>query len=168
MSALIDMKPLSELMLRARALSIAPSVHMAHLLVAFTAMRIGNIVEAEWSQFHLDEEQPMWVIPRAAMKKKDTRFPAHRIPLSAPIVAELRRWREMIGDDGYAFPSPVNVGRPISVNTLQKMYRETLGLRDIHSPHGWRSSLSTQAREIDIPSDIVHTATDHAHDTVVV
>jgi integrase len=107
----------------------------------------------------------MWVIPRAAMKKKDARFPDHRVPLSAPIAAELRRWREVIGNRGYAFPSPVNHGRPICVSKVEKMYRVALGLRDIHSPHGWRTSLTTNAREIDIPGDIVHTATDHAHDT---
>jgi integrase len=165
MSALIDMKPLGDLLLRARALRVAPSVYMAHRLLAFTAMRISNVVEAQWDQFHLDDDQPMWVIPRSAMKKKDTRFPAHRVPLSAPIVAELRRWRDVTGGRGYTFLSPVNPGRPITVTTVEKMYRVTLGLRDIHSPHGWRSSLTTQAREIEIPGDIVHTATDHAHDT---
>lgn len=128
-------------------------------------MRMTNIVEAEWSQFHLDDDQPMWVIPRSAMKKKDKRLPAHRIPLSPPIVSELRRWREVTGGRGYTFPSPVNRGRPITVTTVEKMYRVSLGLRDIHSPHGWRTSLSTQAREINIPSDIVHIATDHAHDS---
>jgi integrase len=165
MSALIDMKPIGDMLLRARALRVAPSVHMAHRLIAFTAMRISNVVEAQWNQFHLDGDQPMWVIPRSAMKKKDTRFPAHRIPLSAPIAAELRRWRDVTGGRGYTFPSPVKQGRPITVNTVEKMYRVTLGLRDVHSPHGWRSSLSTNAREIDIPSDVVHIATDHAHDT---
>lgn len=165
MSALLDMQPLGDLLLRARALRVAPSVHMAHRLLSFTAMRISNIVEADWSQFHLDIDQPMWVIPRLAMKKKDTRFPAHRIPLSPPIVEELRGWREVTGGRGYTFPSPVNPGRPITVTTVEKMYRVSLGLRDIHSPHGWRSSLSTQAREINIPSDIVHIATDHAHDS---
>lgn len=81
MPALLDLKPLGNLLLKARGSRVAPAVYMAHRLVAFTAMRMKNIVEAEWSQFHLDDDQPMWVIPRLAMKKKDTRFPAHRIPL---------------------------------------------------------------------------------------
>jgi hypothetical protein len=47
MAALIDLKALGSLLLRERALSVAPSVHRAHRLISFTAMRISNIVEAE-------------------------------------------------------------------------------------------------------------------------
>lgn len=45
------------------------------------------------------------------------------------------------------------------------MYRVTLALKDVDCPHGWRSSLTTLARDIQISSDIVHTATNHAHGT---
>jgi hypothetical protein len=36
---------------------------MAHRLLAFTSARPGNAVAAEWDEFDLDAEVPMWIIP---------------------------------------------------------------------------------------------------------
>ena len=46
----------------------APSVRMAQRLIAYSAMRIGNVVDADWREFHLDDEQSAWIIPRKKMK----------------------------------------------------------------------------------------------------
>jgi hypothetical protein len=44
---------------------------LAHRLCAYTATRVGNVVEAEWPEFALDAEVPEWRIPRAKMKARD-------------------------------------------------------------------------------------------------
>lgn len=167
MCALIDFPSLGDVLRRAQAARLSPSVYQAHRLLAFTTMRIGNIVQAEWKEFDLAAEQPLWVIPRLKMKKKDPRFPDHRIPLAPAIAAELREWQQVFGARGFVFPSPDNAGRPISRESLEKAYRVTLGLQGKHSPHGWRSSLTSQAGDHDFPKDVVKLATDHAHDTEV-
>jgi len=43
----------------------------------------------------------------------------------------------------------------------------TLGLEGKHSPHGWRSSFSTLARDNGSARDVVELALDHAHDNEV-
>ncbi|MGQ0658079.1 MAG: hypothetical protein ACT4NU_08310 [Chromatiales bacterium] len=43
----------------------------------------------------------------------------------------------------------------------------TLGLEGRHSPHGWRSALSTLARDHGFARDVVELALDHAHDNEV-
>ncbi|MDP2223008.1 tyrosine-type recombinase/integrase [Nitrosomonas sp.] len=120
---------------------------MAHRLCAFTAARIGNIINAEWKEFDHESDQPIWNIPRTKMKVK-SRLIDHRIPLCPEIVSELRQWHSDFGSKGYVFPSPTG-NKHIGRESIEKMYRVTLGLEGKHSPHGWRSSFSTLARAYD-------------------
>ena len=167
MAAVLDFPSLGDILRRAQAARLSPSVYMAHRLLAFTTMRIANVVEAEWREFDLDAEPPLWVIPRAKLKKKDKRFPPHRVPLAPAIAAELREWRSIIGRRGFVFPSPANEERPITRESLEKAYRETLNLKNKHTPHGWRSSLTSQALDHGFPREVVLIATDHTHDSDV-
>ena len=165
MPALLDFPSLGDVLRRADAARLSPSVRMAHRLLAFSAARIGNIVDAEWREFDLDAEQPVWTIPRKKMKVA-TRSTDHRIPLSPEIVAELQRWRQVFGRGSYVFPSPVG-GKHIGRESIEKAYRVTLGLDGRHAPHGWRSAFSTLARDQGFPRDAVELSLDHAHDNDV-
>ena len=165
MPALLEYAALGDLLRRAQLARLSPSVHMAHRLCAFTAARIGNVVNAEWSEFQLEGDKPVWTIPRAKMKVTN-RDLDHRLPLSAEITAELRVWQAMIGKQGYAFPSPTG-GKHIGRESIEKVYRVTLNLAGKHSPHGWRSALSTLARENGFEREVVELALDHAHDNEV-
>lgn len=165
MPALLDLVSLGDVLRRAEMARLSPSVRMAHRLCAFTSARIGNVVNAEWREFHLDDEQPVWIIPRAKMKVA-TRDIDHRIPLSPEIAAELRQWREIFGSRGFVFPSPQG-GKHIGRESIEKVYRVTLKLAGKHSPHGWRSAFSTLARDQGFARDVVELALDHAHDNEV-
>lgn len=165
MPALLEWSALGDLLRRAVQARLSPSVHMAHRLCAFTAMRIGNVVEAEWKEFRLDDDQPVWIIPRAKMKVTD-RDIDHRVPLCPEIVAGLRQWGEVFGTRGYVFPSPAG-GKHIGRESIEKVYRVTLGLAGKHSPHGWRSAFSTLARDQGFAREVVELALDHAHDNEV-
>ncbi|OIR19969.1 prophage CP4-57 integrase [mine drainage metagenome] len=165
MPALLDWASLGDILRRAEAARLSPSVRMAHRLCAFTAMRIGNVVDAEWKEFHLDDAQPVWIIPRKKMKVT-TRDIDHRVPLSPEIADELRRWRDLFGGKGYVFPSPQG-GKYIGRESIEKVYRVTLALGGKHSPHGWRSAFSTLARDNGFARDVVELALDHAHDNEV-
>ena len=165
MPALLDWAALGDLLRRAEMARLSPSVHMAHRLCAFTAARIGNVVNAEWREFHLDDEQPVWIIPRAKMKVA-TRDIDHRVPLCAEIAAELRQWEGVFGGRGFVFPSPTG-NKYIGRESIEKVYRVTLGLEGKHSPHGWRSAFSTLARDQGFARDAVELALDHAHDNEV-
>jgi integrase len=166
MPALIDFSALGDILRRAEMARLSPSVRMAHRLCAFTSARIGNIVNAEWSEFHLEDEQAVWIIPRKKMKVT-TRELDHRIPLCPEIVEELSKWRNVFGGKGYLFPSPTG-NKHISRESIEKVYRVTLDLGRKHSPHGWRSAFSTQARDNGFARDVVELALDHSHDNEVV
>lgn len=165
MPALLDWPSLGDVLRRAEIARLSPSIRMAHRLCAFSAARIDNVVTALWGEFHLNDEQPIWVIPRAKMKIP-TRHNDHRIPLCPEIAAELRHWKEIVGGRGSVFPSPANE-KPITREGVEKAYRVTLSLRGKHVPHGWRSSLSTLARDQGFAREVVELALDHAHDNEV-
>ncbi len=165
MAALLDWKALGDILRRAQVARLSPAVHLAHRLCAFTAARIGNIVDAEWKEFSLDASPPIWTIPREKMKISG-RADDHRIPLSQPIADELRRWRTRIGQRGFVFPSTASDSH-IGREAIEKAYRVTLGLAGLHSPHGWRSAFATLARDQGFARDVVELALDHVHDTEV-
>ena len=165
MAALLDFKSLGDVLRRAEKAHISPAVKLAHRLTAFSVARISNIVSAEWQEFHLDSENPTWTIPRQKLKAKD-RHHDHKIFLCPVIVQELRIWRSLIGGD-FLFPSSSG-GKTITRESIEKCYRETLGLRGIHSPHGWRSALSTLARDDGFERDVVEMTLDHVHDNETV
>ena len=165
MPALLELTALGDVLRRAEMARLSPSVRMAHRVCAFTAARIGNVVNAEWREFHLDDEQPVWIIPRAKMKVA-TRDTDHRVPLCPEIAAELRQWQVVTGRKGYVFPSPAG-GNYIGRESIEKVYRVTLSAEGKHSPHGWRSAFSTLARDNGFARDVVELALDHAHDKEV-
>jgi integrase len=165
MPALLDYVALGDVLRRAQMARLSPAVHLAHRLCAFTAARIGNVVTAEWSEFQLGCDQPVWTIPREKMKVT-SRDIDHRLPLCPEIAEELRRWQSMTGKKGFVFPSPTG-GKHIGRESIEKVYRVTLKLAGIHSPHGWRSAFSTLARDNGFERDVVELALDHAHDNEV-
>ena len=166
MPALLDWNSLGALLRAAEAARLSPSVRAAHRLLAFSATRISNVVQAEWKEFDLDADIPIWVIPRAKMKDH-TRIGDHRIPLGPQITAELKQWGKIFGRKGYVFPSPTG-NQFISRESLEKAYRVTLNMSGKHAPHGWRSAFSTLARDNGFEQDVVELALDHAHGNEVV
>ncbi len=165
MAALLDWTALGDALRRADMARLSPSVRMAHRLCAFTASRIGNVVNAEWREFHLEDEQPVWIIPRAKMKVA-IREIDHRVPLGPEIAAEMRQWQAVSGRRGFVFPSPTG-NKYIGRESIDKVIRVTLSIARKHSPHGWRSAFSTLARGQGFERDVVELALDHAHDNQV-
>ncbi|HEX4332599.1 MAG TPA: integrase arm-type DNA-binding domain-containing protein [Usitatibacter sp.] len=165
--ALLKWTELGAVLRAAETARLSPAVRMAHRLCAFTGLRIGNVVDAEWREFDLDADHPLWLIPRTKMKAKD-REHDHKVLLGPTISADLREWRSLTKGKGYVFPSPAG-GAHITRESLEKAYRTTLGLRDEHTPHGWRAAFSTLARdEGGFDRDVVELALDHIHDNDVV
>jgi integrase len=85
----------------------------------------------------------------------------HVLPLGLTIAAEMRRWRLASGGRGSCFPPPFGKAKTISLEGLEKVYRTTLGMRDIHSPHSWRAAFSTLAHEAGYDHRVIELALDH-------
>ena len=135
---------------------ISPPVYFAHILTAFTMQRIGTIVNAKWSEFHLmNSKQAYWALPREHLKIKDTnRGEVLRIPICSTLYNLLTQYRKILEENGLlgesVFPSfeRNKKGKVIRRESVEKMYADTLGLKGIHSPHGWRGSFATLIRSI--------------------
>lgn len=133
------------------------STLLASRLLALTAARPGVARLAERDEFEgLDGPNPIWRIPAAKMKltraqKRDITW-EFVIPLSRQAaetvraaIAESLACRSDTGPF-WLFPGVQGWKRPISDNTLSKLYREA-GFRGVHVPHGWRSTFSTVMNE---------------------
>jgi len=164
--ALLTFAELGQLLGRTDAAHVTPVVRLALRLLAFTAQRPGNVIGARWDQFELEGDAPMWTIPREVMKVK-RREHDHRVAIGPTITSELRAWKRATGGDGYVFPSMSETRETIGLDALSKVYR-SLGMQEKHSPHGWRASFSTLARDAGFARDVVEMTLDHIHDKEVV
>ena len=161
------LRALGAILRDAEAAALSPAVRMAHRLCAFTAARISNIVEAEWSEFQLETSPPLWIIPREKMKVQG-RDHDHKIVLGETIATELRDWRRITSGKGYLFPARSRKGGShITREAVEKAYRVSLGLDGRHTPHGWRAAFSTLARDHGFQREIVELTLDHIHDNEV-
>ncbi len=111
-------------------------------LAPLVFVRPGELRLAQWTEFSLDGENPVWEIPAERMKMKA----AHTVPLSRQAV-EILRQQQRLGSEGFVFASIRGGGRPISENTLNASLR-TLGYDNkTHVAHGFRASARTLMAE---------------------
>ena len=135
-------------------------VHRAHLMAAFTAQRVGEIVGATWDE--VDLESGVWSIPRDRMKRKDADRGPHLVPVPPVLLTLMKEWRRSDGADAtYVCPSPRD-DAPITREAVEKFYRRGLRLSGKHSPHSWRLVLSTWANDAGEDADAVEAQLDHA------
>ena len=127
-----------------------PFTRYALLLLALTAVRPGNVREAQWDE--IDIEAKLWRIPAAKMKaRKD-----HLIPLSGQAVTLLEELRPLSGNFPYLFPSPLHLTSPISDGTMNKALKILGYGGQRFTPHSFRSTFSTIAREVgEFPHNII-------------
>jgi integrase len=124
-----------------------PLTRLASRLLALTAVRSGVLRLAEVAEFEdLDGEAPLWRVPSAKMKltqeRQDDPAFAFVVPLSRQAVDVVKVAIAFSGAKKLIFRSQRFADRPLSDNTVSKIYREA-GYAGVHLPHGWRSTFST-------------------------
>lgn len=175
--AVTDLTELGAILRAARASDPCKGIQRAHLLLAFTSLRVSEVVGTMWPEFSLDgvdvpaaQGREMrhdpgagdWSVPRERMKRKDEDRGPHVVPLPPALLAELLEWREADGPDAvYVCPAPRDPSKPITAEGVEKFYRNALGLGGKHSPHSWRSAFSTVAREAGKDGDSIESQLDH-------
>ncbi|MEH2546758.1 integrase [Bradyrhizobium sp. AZCC 2262] len=133
-------------------------VGIALKLLTLTMVRPGTVCNAEWSEFDLDGEVPMWTIPFTKLKQrkfrekiKELRGKPHFVPLSRQAVALLRDLQGLTGNSRFLFPgvrrkkagkNGIPAPGPLSTNALE-IALNSMAYQDMHCPHGFRSSAST-------------------------
>jgi integrase len=106
-------------------------------------VRPGELRNAEWSEFDLDNAE--WRIPAEKMKMK-MKTP-HIVPLSKQALVILNELYPYTGQERYLFPSNRTRERPISNNTINGALRRLGYSKDEMTGHGFRSMASTILNE---------------------
>jgi integrase len=158
--AMTDRAGVGVILRNARASDPAKGIARAHLLTAFTAQRIAEVVGAMWAEFDLVDAT--WSIPRSRMKRKDSERGPHVVPLPRELLAELKRWREADGPDAaLVCPAPRDPAKPVTPEGVEKHYRDALGLAGKHSPHSWRTVFKTWCGDAGRDREAVESQLDH-------
>lgn len=120
-------------------------------LLARTAVRPGELRQAEWSEFDLagvqHDGKPTWRIPVHRMKMRGGGRTDHIVPLSRQAVAILEAQRELTGDGKYVFPNARTGARPMTDAALS-VAMVALGYRGEHVPHGFRAMFKSLAQDV--------------------
>ena len=104
-------------------------------LSMLTGARIGELVNATWSQFKLDGERPIWTKPYSGTKQKKN----HYLPLALEAVDILNRLERR---GPYVFPSKESPLKPRTYDSIEKRWRKirkAAGLADVRI-HDFRHS----------------------------
>lgn len=150
--AVQTIKEARDLLKRIEAQRIYPLTRLASRLLALTAVRSGVLRLADVREFEdLDGPSPTWRIPAAKMKlaQEHRTNPAYDfiVPLSRQAAEVVQVAIAFSGTTGLIFRSQRSATRPISDNTVSKLYREA-GFAGVHLPHGWRSTFSTVMNQL--------------------
>jgi integrase len=174
--AVTDLAGVGDILRAARAADPCRGIQRAHVLLAFTALRVSEVVGARWDEFeldgvniatgggryHRDAGAGNWAVPRERMKRKDAERGPHVVPLAPHLLAALRDWRKDDGRDAaYVCPAPRDPAKSIVPEAIEKHYRNALSLAGKHSPHSWRSAFKSICSDAGKPSEVVEAQLDH-------
>jgi len=128
----------------AEALETEPNREVANLvrLLMLTGARKSEVLRAEWSQFDLDEERPVWLKPSSHTKQRRS----HRATLSQSAACLLRSMRsEADQHSPYLFPMPSDPSRHrADPKKPWTRIRERAGLADVRM-HDLRHTFASRA-----------------------
>jgi integrase len=132
-------------------------------LAPYVFVRPGELRAAEWSEFVLDCEEPLWRIPAERMKMRE----AHIVPLARQSVGILRALQHITGRQPFVFPAIGGGGRPLSENTLNGAIRRIGYSGDEMTAHGFRTMASTLLNERGAHPDLIELQLAHAERNTV-
>lgn len=135
-----------------------PSTAYALKILPYLFVRPGELRAAEWREFDLESDEPLWRIPAGRMKMKEQ----HVVPLARQVVVLLKQLQPITGDGPLLFPSLRSSKRPISDNTLNAALRRLGYSGDEHVAHGFRSTASTLLNEQGWHPDLIELQLAHA------
>ncbi|WP_370866893.1 tyrosine-type recombinase/integrase [Commensalibacter communis] len=123
-----------------------PLSKLASRLLALIGTRSGEFRQMRWDQIEGD----VWTIPAEQMKMKQEyklqNKRNHKVFLSKQALEILELIRPLSGNCLYVFPNSKDAFSYMSENTIGKLIN-TAGFKGQHTPHGFRTSLSTIMNE---------------------
>jgi len=143
-AAITDEKTLGELLRAVDNYHGQAKTRIALRLLILFATRPGELRQARWDEF--DVENRVWHIPAERMKMRKQ----HSVPLPDMALELLAELRLLTGWGELLFPAATSSIKPISENTLnQALRRMGFGPEQVTS-HGFRATFSTLANQSDL------------------
>jgi integrase len=149
--AITDPTEVGALMRAIEGYSGHPVATAALKLAPLVFVRPGELRKAEWVEFDLDGDEPLWRIPAEKMKARRE----HLVPLCAQAVSILKELKPITGHRSYVFPAIGQANRPMSENTLGAALLRMGYAREIMVAHGFRSMASTLLNEQGWHPDVI-------------
>lgn len=133
-----------------------PQTLRALRLLMLSFVRTGELINATWDEFDLEERQ--WNIPAERMKMRKP----HIVPLSKQAVAILKEQKELTGQWKWVFPNQVRPKSPMSNNTVLMALRR-MGYQGKMTGHGFRAlAMSTIKENLGYRHEVVDRQLAHA------
>ena len=149
-------KDLPQFLLKLEEYDGAIITKLALRFVLLTFARTVEIRFANWNEFDLEDEEPIWRIPEEKMKMGRE----HVVPLSSQALVVLKEVRRFTQGDKYVFHQVNNPNMPMSENTmLYAMYR--MGYHSRATVHGLRATMSTLLNEKGHNPDVIEHLLSH-------
>ena len=141
-AAITEPKKVGELLRAINTYTGTFSVKCALLISPMVFTRPGELRNAEWPEFNLNNAE--WCIPAERMKMRTP----HIVPLSKQAVSILRELFPLTGYGRYVFPSVRTSDRPMSENTINGALRRLGFGSDEMTGHGFRAMARTILDEV--------------------
>lgn len=144
-------------------------VRAALHLLPMVLLRPGELRQARWNEFDLDNAT--WTVPAARMKReKQAKLNGkpHIVPLSTQAVLALRQLHDLtghsaLGADGYVFRGERHHERPMSDAAINAALRAMGFEADEVTAHGFRATARTLAVErLGVEADVVEAQLAHS------
>lgn len=131
---------------------------IAFRLIILTMLRKNEVLGASWSEFDLDAAE--WTVPAERMKERRE----HWVPLSTAAVDLLKELsRHSRGT--LLFPNRRDSSRPMAGRSMNALLHR-LGLGEVATIHGFRSTASTYLNEALHNADVIELALAHGKEDV--
>jgi len=162
-AAVTDPEELGALLRVVRSYHGTPVVSAALRLAPLLFQRPGELRQAEWGEFDL--ENRMWRVPSCRMKRSKTAKENgldHLVPLSIQSAKILSDLYLLTGRGRFVFPGLRSRQRPMSDMALSAAFKRMGIDSDTALPHGWRATARTLAVEaLGVPAEIVEMQLSH-------
>lgn len=163
-AAIVKPEPLAALLRAIDGYSGTFVVRCALRLAPMLMLRPGELRQALWEEFDLDNGQ--FYVPSARLKRtkrEKANGQPHYVPLPKQAVAILEALFAHTGHTGMVFPAENRPGRYLSENTLNAALRALGYDANTATAHGFRATARTLIVEVlEFPESVVEMQLDHA------
>lgn len=133
---------------------------LAIKLLMLTFVRKCELIEAPWDEIDLDRSE--WVIAAERMKMDKP----HIVPLSHQAIDCFTKLKPLSFGSRYVFPNLGNPNKPMGASTFNKVF-DTIGYKGRFTPHGVRSTASTELNAQGWPADAIERQLAHTERDLV-